>query len=193
MFFGFALAAVALIMIDAAVTKRSPIGVINNAPHGSGVTVATGATGVNGSNPTDTSTIIPSGSGGFIAKDAYAGLSVERTDQGKDFGGKGAVKAVANGVVLRNTLWAGWPGTGGVVYRTLDGNVYVMEDFTASVHIGEPVKAGEVIGHATGGSNGIETGWANALGTGPLTPYDGAPDGTATLGGKSFAKFLGLS
>jgi len=132
--------------------------------------------------------------GGHLAgggRGAYSALRVERTDQGLDFGGAGPVGAVLAGHVLSTGLWGGWPGSGGIVYSTADGNVYVMEDFAASVGRGQRLTAGQVIGRALGGSDGIETGWANASGTGPLTPYNGAPDGTATAGGQSFRRFAG--
>ena len=131
--------------------------------------------------------------GGYVYP--FPGLSTERTDQGKDFGGSGPVGAIGAGTVLRDTDWSGWPGSGGIVYRLSDGaragsNVYVMEDFKADKGVGSRLTAGEIIGLALGGPDGIESGWANASGTGPLTPYGGAPDGTATLGGQNFASFV---
>ena len=131
--------------------------------------------------------------GGYVYP--FPGLSTERTDQGKDFGGSGPVGAIGAGTVLRDTDWSGWPGSGGIVYRLSDGsragsNVYIMEDFKADKGVGSRLTAGEIIGLALGGPDGIEAGWANASGTGPLTPYSGAPDGTATLGGQNFASFV---
>lgn len=122
--------------------------------------------------------------------DPYGGLTPGRIDQGVDFGGAGPVKAVLPGVVKSVGLWHGWPGTGGVVYTTAQGNVFVMEDFTATVKPGQRVQAGDVIGRATGGSSGIETGWADSTGLRPLTPYNGSPDGTPMPGGRAFRQFL---
>ena len=124
-----------------------------------------------------------------------SGATTERTDQGKDFGGAFNVAALGPAQILDASLWPGWPGTGGVVYRLTGGSragsdVYVMEDFAAAVAAGDTVRAGQIIGRATGGPSGIETGWANGSGSGPLTPYNGAPDGTATVGGQSFAAFI---
>jgi murein DD-endopeptidase MepM/ murein hydrolase activator NlpD len=44
--------------------------------------------------------------------------------------------------------------------------MYYAEDIIPAVHSGQTVKAGQVIGHATGGSSGIELGWASGQGTG---------------------------
>ena len=95
--------------------------------------------------------------------------------------------------MLSSGLWGGWPGTGGLVYKIAGGNVYVMEDFAPGVQPGQTLAAGQFIGTATGGPEGIETGWANAAGTGPLTPYGGRPDGTATSGGQAFRRFIGYA
>jgi murein DD-endopeptidase MepM/ murein hydrolase activator NlpD len=202
MFFGFALLTVAAILIDAGITHRSPINVIR----GNAATDTTPTTGGNSSNTVgtdvaDTANTAPNSVGSYIsgavkggAAKFFPGLSVERTDQGKDFGGSGAVYAIADGVVIRNTLWSGWPGTGGVVYKTAKyGNLYVMESFTAAVHVGQVVREGDKLGYATGGPDGIEAGYANSTGTGPRTPYNGSPDGTPTAGGQAFAKLLGLA
>jgi TP901 family phage tail tape measure protein len=129
--------------------------------------------------------------GGFTPGQAYAGLTRGRIDQGVDFGGSGPVRAVEDGTVRSTGLWPGWPGTGGMVYSTSRGNVYIMEDFAPSVRSGQTVTAGQVIGQATGGSTGIETGWADASGTRPIVQYGSAPDGTPMPGGKSFSAFLG--
>jgi hypothetical protein len=122
---------------------------------------------------------------------AYSALTHGRTDQGVDYSGSGPVRAVADGVVKRVGLWPGWPGGGGLVYETALGPIFVMEDFIANVRVGQRVRAGQVIGHATGGSSGIETGLANATYDAPLTRYGGRPDGTATEGGQAFNALLG--
>jgi len=144
--------------------------------------------------------ILGMASGGIAGTDGYVnpngpGAITERTDQGKDFGGAFNVMAMGPGKVVRNTIWPGWPGTGGVVYRLNAGPragsmVFVMEDFMASVRPGQMLTPGEIIGRATGGSSGIEEGWANPSGTGPLTPYGGNPDGTPMAGGSNYASFI---
>lgn len=126
--------------------------------------------------------------GGFT--EAYPGKQ-GRIDQGVDYAGPGPVRAVLDGTVQSVGLWHGWPGTGGLVYSTARGLIYVMENFVSLVKKGQKVVAGQIIGMDTGGRYGIETGWANSAGTGPLVPYNGLPDGTATAGGKSFASFIG--
>lgn len=131
--------------------------------------------------------------GGYV--DPYGALSVGRTDEGKDFGGAGPVGAIGPGVVDSVGLWPGWPGAGGVVYALTAGprsgrKVYIMEDFSPSAHAGERLGPGTVLGRATGGPSGIESGWANVAGTGPLTPYGGAADGTPMPGGQDFWAFV---
>jgi hypothetical protein len=59
------------------------------------------------------------------------------------------------------------------------------------VGVGATLKADQIIGQATGGQYGIETGWANAALSGPLTPYGSNPDGTPMPGGISFRHFTG--
>src|SRR5262252_56535 len=128
--------------------------------------------------------------GGFTPRQAYPG-PMGRLDQGVDFTTPGPVRAVLPGVITHTGLWPGWPGTGGIVYATAKGDVYVMEHFQPSVKQGAQVAAGQLIGYALPGYPWIETGWANASGTGPLTPYAGHADGTPMPGARSFASFLG--
>lgn len=125
-----------------------------------------------------------------IYHDAFSALHPGRVDQGKDYSGAGPVRAIADGVVKRVGLWPGWPGQGGVVYETALGPIFVMEDFVANVRVGQRVRAGQIIGHATGGSSGIEAGLADATYSTPLTRYNGRPDGTPTEGGQAFEALL---
>jgi hypothetical protein len=126
---------------------------------------------------------------------AYPG-SPGRTDQGVDFGATGAVRALGNGKIRSVGLWNGWPGSGGLVYD-IPGYppIYVMEHFAPApgLKAGDRITKGQVIGTALGGSTGIETGFANAQGTAPMTPYSGSPDGTPMPGGLAFRKLLGYS
>jgi hypothetical protein len=118
-----------------------------------------------------------------------------RVDQGWDFTGSGPFYAIGSGTVMRNTLWPGWPGSGGVVY-TLDSgqfagrNVFAMEHVQARVGVGQHVTPGQYIGDVLPGYPWLETGWANSSGTGPLTPYNGSPDGTPMPGGQQFKAFM---
>lgn len=158
-----------------------------------------GGSGGNGGNPGPST---PGGKGALAnikplpnAAAAYPGTP-GRTDQGVDFGATGLVRALGDGVIKSVGLWPGWPGGGGLVYQ-MPGRppVYIMENFSPAqgLKAGMPIKKGQVLGTADGGSTGIETGYANAAGTGPLTPYSGSPDGTPMPGGLAFRKLLGYS
>jgi hypothetical protein len=47
-----------------------------------------------------------------------------------------------------------------------------------------------MVGTLLSGYPWLESGWANSSSTGPLTPYNGAADGTPMPGGQNFAAFL---
>lgn len=139
--------------------------------------------------------------GGAIGGKSFYPGPVGRTDQGVDWGTPGPVRAIDSGVVKSVGLWPGWPGMGGMVYTTSHGNIYIMEAFQAGVNPrtrkpwkpGDTISQGDTLGHNLGGSTGIESGFANQAGTGPLTPYAGRADGTAMPGGLAFRKLLGLN
>lgn len=120
------------------------------------------------------------------------GLTLGRTDQGVDFGGSGPVPAPDSGTIKSVGLWNGWPGSGGIVESTPEGDIYVMEDFApaAGLTVGSHVAKGQALGTATGGPSGIEEGFANATGTAPRVQYNGLPDGTPTAGGIAYRKFI---
>ena len=125
---------------------------------------------------------------------AYAGV-----DQGIDFTGAGDIYALADGIVTRVMhSGSGWPGQGAVVnYQLTSGPakgqyVYVAEDFAPAVKVGQRVKAGDVIGHATGSGQapGIEIGWAQPSGI-PLAPRPAPrPASQYTPQGESFLNFV---
>lgn len=96
------------------------------------------------------------------------GLTPERVDMGVDFGGSGPLYALGDGTITQvYSSGSGWPGGGWIGLKLLDGRImYYAEDIIPAVHSGQTVKAGQVIGHATGGSSGIELGWASGQGTG---------------------------
>jgi hypothetical protein len=56
--------------------------------------------------------------------------------------------------------------------------MYYAEDISPAVRAGQTVQAGQLIGHATGGSSGIEIGWASGQGTGT----EAAATGQSNLG-----------
>ena len=125
-----------------------------------------------------------------------SGVTVERIDQGQDFGGTGPIKAIGKAKII-STGAPGWPGGGGVLYRLLEGAlagkyIYVNEGIRPSVKAGQLVEAGATIGTLIpGSSTGIEMGFANANGE-PIShaEYAGKPDGFETKGGKAMAALL---
>src|SRR5215472_17138111 len=93
---------------------------------------------------------------------AVRGLTRGRIDQGVDYYGSGPVYALGPGTVLRSVATgSGWPGGGFLAYRLDAGPdkgqiVYVAENFTPSVSVGDHVTWTDVVGDMHGG---IETGW----------------------------------
>jgi hypothetical protein len=96
-------------------------------------------------------------------------LVVTRVDQGVDYDGTGSVYAIGNGVVTdvstNDCAPQGWPGCNIVVYRLTNGPasgkyVYIAEDCTPRVGIGQNVTINTVICSAYAGNYGIETGWS---------------------------------
>ena len=96
-------------------------------------------------------------------------LVPERIDQGVDFAGAGPVYAIGDGVVVDASAdYPGWDG-GWITYELTDGPasgliVYVAEDITPSVQVGQQVTPYTVIGDMYNGGEGIETGWAQPTG-----------------------------
>jgi hypothetical protein len=97
---------------------------------------------------------------------AVSGLVPERIDQGVDFAGSGPVYALGDAVITNaEGDSAGWPGGGWITYQLLSGPaaglmVYLAEDVTPTVQVGQHVTALTVVGDMFDGSEGIETGWA---------------------------------
>jgi len=97
-----------------------------------------------------------------------SGLVPQRIDQGVDFFGAGPVYAIGDAVIT-NTANEGWPGGGWITYQLTDGPdaglvVYVAEDVTPAVQVGQHVTSSTVIANMFAGSVGIETGWADPSG-----------------------------
>ena len=96
---------------------------------------------------------------------AVSDLVLERIDQGCDFAGSGPVYALGDGVITNAMADSpGWDG-GWITYQLTDGpaaglEVYVAEDVTPAVQVGEIVTPWTVVGTMFNGSEGIETGWA---------------------------------
>ncbi len=135
------------------------------------------------------------GSSGNYAYPVGSGCTVERTDQGKDWGGSCPLYAIGSGTIT-NLYNSGWPGLHTFIVLQLNNPpesnsmytyVYYSEDVNPSVSIGEKVNTGQVIGQATGGSTGIELGFAapppdtgeslNAYLNGPYSGSGPTPEG----------------
>jgi hypothetical protein len=98
------------------------------------------------------------------------GLVSERIDEGVDFTGTGPVYALGDAVITTaaGTNY-GWPGGGWITYRLTGGPavglvVYVAEDITPAVAVGQRVSSSTVLGTMFAGGDGIETGWAQPTG-----------------------------
>lgn len=97
---------------------------------------------------------------------SVSGLLPERIDEGVDFGGAGPVYALGDAVITSATgSSSGWPGGGWITYRLTDGPdaglvVYLAEDVTPTVGVGQHVTSATVIANMFNGGDGIETGWA---------------------------------
>jgi murein DD-endopeptidase MepM/ murein hydrolase activator NlpD len=102
---------------------------------------------------------------------AISGLIPERIDQGVDFGGAGPVYALGDAVITNATATSsGWPDGGWITYRLTKGpaaglTVFVAEDVTPTVSVGQHVTSDTVIAKMYNGAAGIETGWATSDGS----------------------------
>jgi murein DD-endopeptidase MepM/ murein hydrolase activator NlpD len=124
------------------------------------------------------------------------GLIPERVDMGVDFAGSGSVYALGDGVIT-NAMGnsAGWPGGGWITYRLTDGPdaglmVYVAEDVTPTVQVGQQVTSATVIADMFAGGDGIETGWARPDGASAESQL---PAAGGISGGGPFPTMIGLS
>ena len=96
---------------------------------------------------------------------AVRSLVPQEVDQGVDYCGSGPVYAIGSGVVL-NTVNSGWPGGAFISYRLSDGParglvVYVAENVTPMVSVGESVRPTTVLGWLHDSGTCLETGWAD--------------------------------
>jgi murein DD-endopeptidase MepM/ murein hydrolase activator NlpD len=125
-----------------------------------------------------------------------SGLILERVDMGVDFGGSGPVYALGDGVVTNaEGDNSGWPGGGWITYRLTSGPaaglmVYVAEDVTPDVQVGQTVTSDTVIANMFNGGSGIETGWAMSDGASAESEMPEAGD----IGGDGpFPTMVGLN
>ena len=132
---------------------------------------------------------------------AVSGLQAQRIDMGADFGGSGPVYAIGNAVITNATGNSpGWPGGGWITYQLTDGPakglvVFLAEDVTPKVQVGQNVTPNTVIANMYSGGAGIETGWAMADGSSAESqlPEAGGISGQGpfpTAVGKNFDQML---
>jgi hypothetical protein len=124
-----------------------------------------------------------------------SGLVPERIDEGVDFGGSGPVYALGDAVITNASENSGWPGGGWITYRLTDGPgaglmVYLAEDVTPTVRIGQRVTPTTVIGDIFGGGDGIETGWAQPTG---VSAESELPEAGGIGGGGPFPTQVGAN
>ncbi len=99
---------------------------------------------------------------------ALTSLVPQEIDQGVDYCGSGPIYALGDGVVT-NLYDPSWPSGVFISYRLSDGPaaghvVYVAENVTPTVSIGEHVNAGTVVGILHDAKTCLETGWARDTG-----------------------------
>jgi hypothetical protein len=127
---------------------------------------------------------------------SVSGLLAERVDMGADFAGTGPVYAIGDAVITNATASnGGWPGGGWITYRLTGGPdagllVYVAEDVTPTVQVGQQVSASTVIANMYNGGSGIETGWAMPDGASAESEMAAAG---GISGGGPFPTMIGLS
>ena len=126
---------------------------------------------------------------------SVSGLVPERIDEGVDFGGSGPVYALGDAVVTNAGENAGWPGGGWITYQLTDGPdqglmVYLAEDVTPTVQVGQHVTPSTVIGNMFNGGDGIETGWAQPTG---VSAESELPEAGGIGGGGPFPTKVGLN
>lgn len=122
-------------------------------------------------------------------------LVPERVDQGVDFSGSGPVYALGDGIVTNATAYSGgWHG-GWITYQLTDGPdaglmVYLAENVTPTVVVGQHVTPSTVIGNMFEGGDGIETGWSQASG---LSAESQLTEAGAIGGGGPFPTLVGVN
>ena len=123
-------------------------------------------------------------------------LMPRRIDMGADFGGTGPIYALGPAVIT-NAIGnsPGWPGGGWITYRLTSGRakglmVYVAEDVTPTVRVGQVVNSSTVIANMYDGGAGIETGWAKPDGSSAESQL---PVAGGISGGGPFPAMVGIN
>jgi murein DD-endopeptidase MepM/ murein hydrolase activator NlpD len=149
--------------------------------------------------PTPTRPAAPQAAPAFAYENplrAVSGLIAERIDQGADFGGAGPVYALGDAVITNaQGDNGGWPGGGWITYQLSDGPdagkmVFLAEDVTPQVQVGQHVTAQTVIATMYDGGDGIETGWAMPDGT---TAESQLPEAGGISGNGPFPTMIGMN
>jgi hypothetical protein len=127
---------------------------------------------------------------------AIKDLMPQRIDMGVDFGGTGPIYALGPAVIT-NAIGdsPGWPGGGWITYRLTSGRakglmVYVAEDVSPTVEVGQVVNSSTVIAHMYNGGAGIETGWAMPDGSSAESQL---PAAGSISGGGPFPATVGIN
>ena len=94
-----------------------------------------------------------------------------------------------------STTSAGWPGGGWITYTLAQGparglTVFVAEDVTPTVSVGQHVTSDTVIARMYDGGDGIETGWATADGS---TAESQLSEAGGISGGGPFPTKIGMN
>jgi hypothetical protein len=124
------------------------------------------------------------------------GLIPERIDMGVDFAGSGPVFALGDAVITNaEGNSGGWPGGGWITYRLTDGPdagkvVFVAEDVTPAVQVGQHVSSSTVVANMFSGGDGIETGWAMPN---SASAESQLPEAGGISGGGPFPTMIGLN
>ncbi len=169
--------------------------------------------------PTVTATTIPTKNGvpstvtpgsipaNFPKDSIYQPKNKGRTDMGVDYSGKGVIPVLADAKIISVKAphsHSGWPGAPGadhndngayITYQILSGphkgkTVFVAENITPTVKVGQVLKAGQVLALAHGTGALTEQGWAGANGSPKAYSY--YKEGQVTPDGKDFAAAWGL-
>jgi hypothetical protein len=125
-----------------------------------------------------------------------AGLTSMRIDEGVDYGGSGPVFAIGDGVVLNTTSpnWPPYPGAF-ISYRLTDGPatgavVYVAENVTPQVSVGQRVNANTVLGTLHNAYPYMEIGWGIFSGAPQALGNPGYDGSDPTQAGVNFSDLL---
>lgn len=127
---------------------------------------------------------------------AIKDLMPQRIDMGVDFGGNGPIYALGHAVITNAISNSpGWPGGGWITYRLTSGRakglmVFVAEDVTPTVQVGQVVNSSTVIANMYNGGAGIETGWAMPDGSSAESQL---PVAGGISGGGPFPAMVGLN